>query len=125
MKTIIAANYFNRKDKDNRWLTRPFDVEEPEEKDCQLHAGLIIGKAHAITSPEFEEGFGCSVVLETEDSTAELAKDFDITSFKAAGYVQLKFDGYAFCPVKTLLKVEHFDGIILLPNGEMWGKISE
>lgn len=117
--TIIAANFLDRGDKTNRWLTRPA-IENPTKKDCTLHTGLLIGKAVAKRSPAYEDGFGCGVILESNESTSELAEGFDIAVFKRSGFKQIKFNGEVFCAVDSMEAVKHFKSVLLLPNGEIW-----
>lgn len=102
---IVSANYNNR-DSDYKWLVR--DENEPAQKAVACKAVNATGVSF-ITSPDYEQGFGCSMVARCE--TAEMIDP------EPRGE-PLKFNGLDFND-EYGRRVTECETLTLLPTGKM------
>lgn len=145
---VIAPNYFDRKDKENRWLYHPSSVDGGLSENIQRVGGLVAFNVHFAQSTLEAQSFGCGTSAyaeKTDDLPDTLPENLEVLIFNgwrfvdshgrdvfAARVMYLLPNGRILCqdPVRAwedLQKIrEQFSRDLATPkNPEVWDGVSE
>lgn len=114
---IITANFLNRHDPENRWLTR--EKGQRVERDSVPRKQIRAENVRFDPAGE-ETPFGCSAIASTLAEKVEY--DFEVPDLNTL--VRLHFNYGEFVIHDTNTKVETLDVLYLLPDGTMYAELS-